>query len=374
MGFLQYQRLPGQLGGFAQQEVLYGSHTLRILGRAAHARHFSMGVLFVDLSTAFHSLVREMVVGIHDSHKLHYVMEALTWSQDAQQRLQMGKELPGLLEQLGAPPYLVRLLQNVHDSTWTTINGHDYIRTHRGTRPGSPLADAVFHFIMYDFSLSLKKYLESTGHTQFLANELNMEVDMVIWSDDLAVPIVTLVADDLVPALLRLIDIIKKEFATRGFQMNFSKGKTGIVATFCGVGATTLRRQYQLTPQPGMLHTFEDGTAHFIHMSPSYRHLGTLYTSDQQLDAEISFRIGVAAAAFEQVKRNLLANRHLPVSLRLQLFHTLVLTKLYFAAGTWHSPTGRQCDRLRNAVCENAQEDPGEDLCDYVCGPFIGTC
>lgn len=370
MKLLQHQRLPGQLGGFAQQEVLYGSHTLRILGRAAQAHHFSMGVLFVDLSTAFHSLVREMVVGIHDPQKLHFVMDALHWSTDAQQRLQLGREVPGILERLGAPPFLVRLLRNVHDSTWTTINGQEYIRTHRGTRPGSPIADAIFHFIMYDFSLSLQRYLELAGHTQFLEDELQMEANMVIWSDDLAVPVVTHTATELVPALMQLLDFVKREFAARGFMLNLAKGKTGIVATFCGTGAAALRRQYQLIPQPGVQHTFEDGMEHFVHMSPSYRHLGTLYTSDQQLDAEISFRIGVAVAAFEQIKKNLLANRHFPFKLRLQLFHSLVLTKLYFAAGTWHSPTGRQCDRIRNAVARMLKKMQGR-TCETLSAPLL---
>lgn len=85
-------------------------------------------------------------------------------------------------------------------------------------------------------------------------------------------------------------------------------------------------------------------------MTPTYRHLGTLYTSDQQLDAELASRIGIAVSAFEQIRRGLLANRHFPQRLRLQLFRSLVLSKLYFAAGTWHTPTGRQCDRLRTAL------------------------
>jgi hypothetical protein len=177
--------LPGQIGGFAQQEVLYGSHTLRVLGRTAYAHHFSIGVLFVDLSTAFHSLIREMVVGIADPGKLQYVLQALHWSTDAQQRLQWGRELPCLLDQLGAPPYLVRLLRNVHDSTWTTINGQDFIRTHRGTRPGSPIADAIFHYIMYDFSMNLKAYLDEAGHTAFVRSHMQMEVDMIIWLSQL---------------------------------------------------------------------------------------------------------------------------------------------------------------------------------------------
>jgi hypothetical protein len=176
-----------------------------------------------------------------------------------------------------------------------------------------------------------------------------MEVDMIIWSDDLAVPIVTATAAELLPALLSMLTFVKREFAARGFRINLAKGKTGIVATFCGVGAADIRRQFQLIPQPGIMHQFEEGDTQFVHMTPTYRHLGTLYTSDQHLDAELASRIGIAVSAFEQIRRGLLANRH-PQRLRLQLFRSLVLSKLYFAAGTWHTPTGRQCDRLRAAL------------------------
>ena len=35
--------------------------------------------------------------------------------------------------------------------------------THRGTRPGSPIADAIFHYIMFDFSIALQEYLTRMG-------------------------------------------------------------------------------------------------------------------------------------------------------------------------------------------------------------------
>ena len=83
---------------------------------------------------------------------------------------------------------------------------------------------------------------------------------------------------------------------------------------------------------------------------PAYRHLGTLYTSDQQLDAEIAYRVGSAFSAFEQVKKRLLTNRHLPLRLRLQLFQSSILSKLYFSMCSWHTPTGRQIGRMKTAV------------------------
>ena len=347
---LQHQRLPGQLGGFRQQEVLFGSQALRVLGRAAHQVHVSMGVLFVDLSTAFHCLIREMVVGISDIRKFHYVLDTLQNAHCPEASLHIGRTLPCLLQELNAPPHLIRLLQSVHDSTWMMINDTEFIRTHKGTRPGSPVADAIFHYIMFDVSRTLQTFLREKGHTAFIQQMVGMEVDMVIWSDDLAIPVLAATADALVPALLDLLDFVRHEFAQRGFQVNLAKGKTGIVATFCGQGAAEQRRQFQLVPQPGLHHQFQDGTNSFVHLMPAYRHLGTLYTSDQQLDAEIAYRIGTATSAFDQIKRRLLTNRHLPESLRLQLFQSLVLSKLYFSMGSWHTPTGRQILRLKTTV------------------------
>lgn len=90
---------------------------------------------------------------------------------------------------------------------------------------------------MHDFSLALREYRAVHGHLQQFSERLGMDVDMVIWSDDLAVPIITEQAVDLVPALLRLLDFVRKGFALRGFQLNLAKGKTGLVATFCGTNA-----------------------------------------------------------------------------------------------------------------------------------------
>ena len=350
INLLQHQRLPGQLGGFRQQEVLFGSQALRVLGRAAHQAHLSMGVLFVDLSTAFHCLIREMVVGISDIRKFNYVLDTLQNARCPEASLHIGRTLPCLLQELNAPPHLIRLLQSVHDSTWMMINDKEFIRTHKGTRPGSPVADAIFHYIMFDVSRTLQTFLREQGHADFIQQMVGMEVDMVIWSDDLAIPVLAATADALVPALLDLLDFVRHEFAQRGFQVNLAKGKTGIVATFCGQGAAEQRRQFQLVPQPGLHHQFQDGINSFVHLMPAYRHLGTLYTSDQQLDAEIAYRIGTATSAFDQIKRRLLTNRHLPESLRLQLFQSLVLSKLYFSMGLWHTPTGRQIMRLKATV------------------------
>eukprot|EP00435_Cladocopium_sp_Y103_P063983 s156_g25.t1 len=175
------------------------------------------------------------------------------------------------------------------------IGSQSFIKLHKGTRPGSPIADAILHFVMYDMSKHIVEFLETQGHCEF-ARE-NLQLDLEPRSDDLAVPTVTAQGHDLVPALCRVLDCSRELFVRREFQLNFAKGKTGVVATFPGPASTALRQQYQL-----------------------------------------------------------LTNRHLPCPLRLQLFRTLVLSRRF----TLHTLTGRQFDRMRSAVTSMVRKVLGQ--------------
>ena len=70
-------RDPGQLGGYAGQQVAFGSHIIRTATNIFAANTWSSFVLFVDLKTAFHHLVRQLVFGIPDDDELLKVVEAL---------------------------------------------------------------------------------------------------------------------------------------------------------------------------------------------------------------------------------------------------------------------------------------------------------
>eukprot|EP00438_Fugacium_kawagutii_P007668 Skav232216 [mRNA] locus=scaffold2626:459775:462363:- [translate_table: standard] len=65
------------------------------------------------------------------------------------------------------------------------------------------------------------------------------------------------------------------------------------------------------------------------------------------MDAELEARITSAKSAFAALTRPLLSNRHLPLRLRLQLFRSLVQTRLLFGAGAWPVLTSRQLEKLQ---------------------------
>ena len=83
---------------------------------------------------------------------LQQVIDSLQRGGRPVETLRLGEQLPSLLSEMGPPAYLVRLLQNIHSATWMTIGARGLLQTHKGTRPGSPLADAIFHFLMFDVS------------------------------------------------------------------------------------------------------------------------------------------------------------------------------------------------------------------------------
>lgn len=83
-----------------------------------HRKGFSCRTLFVDLASAFHHLIRELVVGPHTASAAVPVLQALENQEYDTAALRDQLQLPALLERLGASPSLVRLLTDLHSDTW----------------------------------------------------------------------------------------------------------------------------------------------------------------------------------------------------------------------------------------------------------------
>ena len=346
MSHLERVRAPGQLGGFPGQQVMFGSQALRLFCSMADTKGVSCAVLFLDLSNAFHHLVRELVTGIAHSSSLEVVLETLTTTQHPTERIRAACSLPGLLEKLGAPDCLVRLLRDIHAETWCSLPDQSVLHTHRGTRPGSPLADIIFHVLMKAVAEDIDEWVGSHDVHSAVLDVSETHFPCIVWADDVAVPVATTDATQLVPLLSDLLQAIHGFLHVRGFTLNFALGKTNAVVTFRGPCAGELRKQYQLVPRPGVQCQLTPDFSTWLHFVPAYKHLGTVFTSNHGLDIELATRIGMANSAFTHLARPLLTNRHLPVELRLRLFHALVSSKLFFGLGAWHTLSPKQAQKL----------------------------
>ena len=350
MALLHRQRPQGQMGGFPSMQVPFGSQVLRTFGRIMDAHAISSAVVFIDLANAFHRLIRELVSGVHVPDEVEVVLNALLDEGLPAQDVAKALELPCLLQQLGAPPFLIQLLQDLHTDTWMQAPAdRSTIVTRRGTRPGSPLADCVFHILMADVVHHINVWLADHGPLQQVLQDVHVHVESVVWADDLAIPLATLEPSTLINSVEQALQKVHSLFASKGFILNLQKGKTSVVATFKGVGAAALRKRYQLGTNPGITTRLGNAEA-FVHFVPQYKHLGTVFTSSHEMDQEIATRIGIARSAFAQLAKPIMCNRHLPLKTRLQMFRVLIETKLYFGLGAWAPPSARQIAKLQSAL------------------------
>lgn len=82
---------------------------------------------------------------------------------------------------------LVRLVRDIHAETWCSLPDNQILHTHRGTRPGSPLADSVFHILMTAVAKDIDAWIVETGVQEPVLGLGELAFPSIIWADDVAV-------------------------------------------------------------------------------------------------------------------------------------------------------------------------------------------
>ena len=343
-------RPPMQLGGFQHQEVSYGSQYTRTLTRVAHACRLPSAILFVDLRTAFHALVRQLVIGKQQGYEedIEAVYQSLRQENNETKGLQEWLKQDGFLQRIGTAEDLVQLLKEINTNTWCQTYG-GCLKTNRGTKPGSPLADSLFHAIMSEATVELNTFLDSNVIFQNGVKQLQVQVQPVLWADDLAIPLFAQNVGELQDLVQMVCAKVHHIFANKGLTVNYDKGKTELVPSFRGQGAPEQRRQVLMQETPGSWIQLEHDKKVFLRYQGVYRHLGVQQESNGELDKEIGMRVGQAWSAFRSICRCLLCNRRYKLSTRMTLLNSLIFSKLFFGAGAWTDLRPRSFKKLETA-------------------------
>ena len=342
------QRAEGQLGGFTNQMVQFGFHSVMTWTHILEQHGVSTAVFYLDLASAFHHLVRELVLGVACEKDFETIITTLQHAGHPIEAGHEGHELVSVLERLGCDQRLLRLLRDVHTDTWFTVTQQEVIRTTRGTRPGSPLADAVFHVVMAHIMTSVRNWLFQIAEFQELLQQWGLPTLTVVWADDVAIPLASASAVGLLPLVRALVRFVDEQFAKHGFTVNYDLNKTNVVVSFQGPDAPALRREFLLIDRPGMDCEVGSNKPVWLHFKNTYKHLGFTYAASQTLEVEIRQRIGQAKSAMTMLGRPILTNRHLPVHVRLRLFRVFVETRMFYGLGTWRTPPLKLLHLLRS--------------------------
>ena len=338
------RRCPAQFGGFKGQQCSFASLLLRGYCNRIAAAHMSNSVLFVDVRSAFHCLLRQHLFnGNNLPAELNNLLQAEGLNPELLNDLACEHSQWFLHD---APPSLARVANDAHINTWYTLPGAGgCYETLRGSRPGSPLADLVYNTLTTSIMKELQPQLDAIPGIQAAAAHLGMSPPLTAWVDDLAVVIPCMTADDLIPTTTQAVLLVQETFNKYGLSLNFSAGKTEVLAQFRGKRSVAHRREHFIDN----CRLLDIGHDHHVRIVTHYQHLGATFAHNLSLVAEIKHRLNKATNAFRSMRRVLL-NRQIAAEIRLQLLEALVFPVLLYGAGSWHLVPGRLYATVQHAM------------------------
>lgn len=178
-------RLPAQMGGFCGQQTSFATHLLRTYCNLITQAKMSYGVIFFDVRAAFHSMLREHAFGGSDlpaklcSMLQEAGLDVQQLCQDIQLHCQRFEEHPNSC--------LQRAVRDAHCFTWYMVQGHsDCHRTHRGSRPGSPLADIAYNITMMNVLRDILPLLHEQPSLCAASSQLPIFSPLVTWVGGMA--------------------------------------------------------------------------------------------------------------------------------------------------------------------------------------------
>ena len=113
-------------------------------------KKLSCAFIFMDIVKAFYSTLWQRCFVLNDTDaSVAYVLKSLNLPPDAMHHLAEMLKTGTIMEQAGLPLHLQQLLAEMHSSSWFNVNlSRKHAKTERGTKPGDPLADIIFNFVM----------------------------------------------------------------------------------------------------------------------------------------------------------------------------------------------------------------------------------
>ena len=212
-------------------------------------------ILFFDFSAAFYSVIRQAIVQIPDSEQaLTRVLLHMGMTEADIDSLLMSTQTDEALR--GLQPHLRHILADMLTNTHFPIRHLEEVCiTHRGTRPGDPVADILFNLcmdlVLRDFrhgfsSLSDVPWLGDGQSTPDFATDKTMPTEGLIdvtFVDDTAMLIHAKTNSRVVDAVQVATHQFAKAAARRGLSINFEPGKTELLWNIRGQGSRKIKEQ-----------------------------------------------------------------------------------------------------------------------------------
>ena len=349
----EWDRRPPSLmiGGRKGLSYMIGYFCTRAFLEYTRRRSIPAAILFTDISSAYYSVVRELITGQHSSSASVLEIAAnLALTPEDLQQLQHYVSAEPVLSGEGAGELLTALARELHCNTWFVMHqDYEVVRTQRGTRPGSSLAD-VLYGLLFTKVLQRRGDFSSEGwqpqvpwngkrdiqsHDGRRQDVQQVTVQDLVYADDLATCIVERHASALAGAVRRIAGDSIDALAGHGLRANIGAKKTAALLSPVGPGSRAARRQLFSVDGGKLAVLRERGPGVWLTAVAHYRHLGSVLSFDGTLAADVRARLQSARGNFAEGKREVFCSPRIDLGRRVQLFRTHVLSALLAGSGAW---------------------------------------
>ena len=330
---------------------------------AASAARQSAAILFVDLATAFASLLRRLCVPADAGDEQWLAaLAAAGFSQDEVKRIYDEASSYAYWGRAGLSEHTLQIAAALHRMTWFTTEGLPHVvGTSRGSQAGMSLADVMFIAAAGRVADEVAEGLTVAGVTARLPHDAAAclfgngcdsacsDAPHIYYVDDGALPIVA-AARDLAVHIGRAACVVADVYFKFGFELRAGPNKTAVLVQWRGDGAITEQRKMQsgtnvgLRCQPARAPPFDLPVVHV------YKHLGTRTAVGSSMGPEVAFKEALVTEDLRRLRRRVLANPAVPLRDRARIAQVAVLSRLLFQIGSWPKLTGSLARRFHSAV------------------------
>ena len=330
-----------QVGGLPGMSVTFAAHSLGLRREAAVCRGVSHAVIFCDFRSAFYSVRRSLLtdncLGYDDY-----------WDDE---EMAIGAAVgPSPMEEAGVPVAIRAAVQEVLNASWyhVPLPGVE-TKSHwipaRGSRPGDPIADIAFTYLMARILRLVVEDTENEYPQVRTSNGTDLPLLPITWVDDTCFMLEDSQPERLLRRTEKVVQSLRKHSSANGLELNFDKGKSEILLRFQGKGALKAHRAFR--SQGKAIH-FEDneGKQMKILSTSRYTHLGMVQTSSMNGDAELNHRLALAGEALKAIRMKVLRNEHISRKRRFDLTHAIVLSRLFYGSEVWTTISAKHLKKL----------------------------
>ena len=340
-----------QLGGRKGLSYEFGHFMSRNFLLYTRESGQSAALVFSDLAAAYYAVVREVITGAHGSaDPLEKVTASLGLSTEVLQEIQHHAFNDPILGGQDCSSFLQSLMHELHTDTWFHLSGdHTIVRTTRGTRPGSSIADVAFNLLFErvlarrgTFSAEVTPVLHWSGTRSLCpyspdvhGTAHTVRVQDIVYADDHAACVVARDAAHLVGAVSHVMGRSLDAITSHGLSANIGPKKTAALLVHRGRGAKAARDALFCRSRAKITVLCEHSTPVRLDAVPSYRHLGSIISYNGSVLADIRARVSRAKAEFGEGRRRVFCCPQIQLGKRVVLFQQHVLSAMLAGSGAW---------------------------------------